>query len=62
MKNKKLMIAVAAITMSATSVISLTACNEEPEHTHNFTGWHVTKAPTCTQQGMETGTCAADVR
>lgn len=60
MKNKKLMIAVAAITMSATSVISLTACNEEPEHTHNFTGWQVTKAPTCTQQGMETGTCAAD--
>lgn len=60
MKNKKLMIAVAAITMSATSVISLTACNEEPEHTHNFTDWQVTKAPTCTQQGMETGTCAAD--
>lgn len=54
MKNKKLMLAVAAITMCAASFTFVTACNQ---HTHTY-DWTTTKTPNCTEKGEETGVCS----
>lgn len=64
MKNKKkLLMTVAAVaTMCTLSVASLPACGNDgnSSHQHNYENWTVTTPPTCTEQGVETGTCAAD--
>ena len=51
MKSKKLIIAVVALTMSATSALAFSAC-----HKHEY-NWEVTRAATCTTEGEKTGTC-----
>ena len=33
------------------------ACNEQPEHTHTFVEWDVTKNPTCTENGEKLRYC-----
>jgi len=49
-------VVIAAISFS---VLWLTACPEpEPEHTHQWGEWTVTKAPTETEEGEETRSCA----
>ncbi|MDE6597303.1 MAG: hypothetical protein K2K60_01525 [Clostridia bacterium] len=55
MKSKKLIIAVAALTMSASMAMSF-GCS----HKHEYTNWTQTLAPTCTEEGEETGTCPKD--
>ena len=55
MKNRKIMIAIAAITMCGTSVLSLAAC----AHEHDFK-WEIVKEATCVEEGLEKGVCAAD--
>lgn len=54
MKNKVfaslLLIALALLTL-----FTLTACDEEPAHTHSYT--EQTVAPTCTEQGYTKYTC-----
>lgn len=58
MKNKKLLAAIVAVTMSATTVaVAFSGCNK---HTHEYTDWTVTTPATCTTEGVETGTCKAD--
>ncbi|MDE7306938.1 MAG: hypothetical protein K2N33_06065, partial [Clostridia bacterium] len=57
MKTRKLIMAVVALTMSASAAMSFTACNS---HKHDYTNWTQTVAPTCTEQGEEVGTCEAD--
>lgn len=56
MKNKKLMLAIAGITMCATSALAFAAC----AHEHEYTDWQQVKAPTCMEEGAEKGTCAKD--
>lgn len=56
MKTKKLIMAVVALTMSATVAVSIAGCS----HKHEYADWTQTKAPTCTEEGEETGTCAKD--
>ena len=59
MKNKKLLAAIVAVTMSATAAASFTACKTD-KHTHTYTDWTVTTPATCTTEGVETGTCKDD--
>lgn len=56
MKNKKLIMAVVALTMCASTTLAFTGCNNEPEHTHSYK-WTQTKAPTCSAAGEEDGVC-----
>ncbi len=56
MKNKKLMLTIAGITMCATSALAFAAC----AHEHEYTDWQQVKAPTCMEEGAEKGTCAKD--
>ena len=56
MKNKKLMLAIAGITMCATSALAFAAC----AHEHEYTDWQQVKEPTCMEEGAEKGTCAKD--
>ncbi len=56
MKNKKLIMAVVALTMCASTTLAFTGCNNEPEHTHSYK-WTQTKAPTCSAAGEEDGLC-----
>ena len=54
MKSKrKLMLAIAAVTLGATSSIALASC-----HHHEFGEWKQTTAPTCTDKGEETRECS----
>ena len=57
MNNKKLLAAIVALTMSATTAVAFSGCDK---HTHNYTDWTVTKPPTCTAPGVEEGTCPDD--
>ena len=58
MKNKKLLAAIVAVTMSATTVaVAFSGCNK---HTNEYTERTVTTPATCTTEGVETGTCKAD--
>ena len=59
MKNKKLLAAIVAVTMSATTAFAFAGCDTN-KHTHDYTDWTVTTPPTCTEDGEETGTCKAD--
>ncbi len=59
MKNKKLLAAIVAVTMSATTAVAFAGCDTD-KHTHEYTDWIVTTPPTCTEAGVETGTCKAD--
>ncbi len=54
MKSKrKLMLAIAAVTLGATSSIALASC-----HHHEYGEWKQTTAPTCTDKGEETRECS----
>ena len=59
MKNKKLLAAIVAVTMSATTAAAFSGCNTD-KHKHDYTDWTVTTPATCTEEGVETGTCKAD--
>jgi hypothetical protein len=43
-------------------VLAFTACSPEPDptHTHQWGNWSVTKASTCTTEGIETRVCTLD--
>lgn len=57
MKNKKLIAAIVAITMSATAAMSITGCTAAHEHDYD---WTLTTPPTCTSEGVLTGVCPDD--
>jgi hypothetical protein len=61
MKTRKQLIAFALV---AIIVLAITACppepKPEPEHVHQWGAWVQTKAPTCTEAGVETRTCNLD--
>lgn len=56
MKNKKLIAAIVAMTMSATAAMSITGCSV---HEHDY-DWTLTTPPTCTSEGVLTGVCPDD--
>jgi len=45
---------------AAIFALALTGCPPEPEHVHQWGAWVQTTAPTCTEAGVETRTCALD--
>ena len=71
MKSKKLLLALAALTMSATTALAFTACggnddkgngkddNPPPAHTHTYGDWQITE-PTRTENGSAVKVCADD--
>jgi len=60
MKNmKKLVMAVTALTMCATSAFAFSACKDDDKHEHTYT-WSTTTPPTCDTDGLETGICEED--
>ncbi len=57
-KTKKLSI-LAVVALSACACMTAVACEEENEHTHEYT-WAITTQPTAEAGGQITGTCAED--
>lgn len=58
MKSKKFAMAIVAITMSATTALAFTACNNGGKHTEHDYTWETVTEATCTTEGKKKGTCS----
>ena len=59
MKRKLLMLA-AVLIMALTATLAIIACDNEPEHEHDWGDWFETTAASCTAPAIETRICQID--
>ena len=59
MRIKKLLLSFILLLITGTISVGISACDNNSEHTHNFSMWSVATSPSCTVQGSQTRTCSS---